>query len=98
MRLTATVLDGDEEGWVRVEVKDSGRGIPDDKVEKIFERFGQVDASDSREKGGTGLGLPICKTIVEQHGGKLWVESKVGKGSRFMFTLPRERTEEEETE
>ena len=98
VRLTATVLDGDEEGWVRVEVKDSGRGIPDDKVEKIFERFGQVDASDSREKGGTGLGLPICKTIVEQHGGKLWVESKVGKGSRFMFTLPRERTEEEETE
>ena len=98
VRLTATVLDGDEEGWVRVEVKDSGRGIPEDKVEKIFERFGQVDASDSREKGGTGLGLPICKTIVEQHGGKLWVESKVGKGSRFMFTLPRERAEEEETE
>ncbi len=62
-----------EDKWVTVCVADSGRGIPEDKIGKIFERFGQVDASDSREKGGTGLGLPICKTIVEQHGGKLWV-------------------------
>jgi signal transduction histidine kinase len=81
---------GDDGKWVKISVKDNGRGIPPDSVGKIFERFGQVDASDSREKGGTGLGLPICKTIVEQHGGMLWVESEVGKGSTFLFTLPTE--------
>jgi PAS domain S-box-containing protein len=93
VHLRAVVLDGDDAGWIRVEVQDSGRGIPEGKKEKIFERFGQVDASDSREKGGTGLGLPICKTIVQQHGGELWVESEVGKGSTFMFTLPTEPRE-----
>lgn len=84
--------------FVTVSVADSGRGIPEDKLTKIFERFGQVDASDSREKGGTGLGLPICKTIVEQHGGKLWVESELGKGSTFKFTLPTVPTESAKTE
>jgi PAS domain S-box-containing protein len=96
VQLRAQVLDGDKEGWVRVEVQDSGRGIPEGKKEKIFERFGQVDASDSREKGGTGLGLPICKTIVENHGGELWVESELGEGSTFMFTLPTEPREQPE--
>lgn len=85
-----------KEGWVEICVSDSGRGIPEDKTSKIFERFGQVDASDSREKGGTGLGLPICKTIVEQHGGEIWVESKLGKGSKFKFTLPTEAPETDE--
>ncbi len=80
--------EGEEGKWIRVSVKDSGRGVPPDAVSKIFERFGQVDASDSREKGGTGLGLPICKTIVQQHGGRIWVDSKVGKGSTFNFLLP----------
>lgn len=75
---------------VLVAVRDVGRGIPEEKLDKIFERFGQVDASDSREKGGTGLGLPICKTIIEQHGGKLWVESTLGEGSTFCFTIPHE--------
>jgi len=83
--------------WVTVEnkknevlfqVKDRGRGIPADKLESIFERFGQVDASDSRQKGGTGLGLAICRQIVEQHGGRIWVESVFGQGSSFYFTLP----------
>ncbi|MFA5507527.1 MAG: PAS domain S-box protein, partial [Vulcanimicrobiota bacterium] len=97
--LRARILDGQEPAMIQVEVQDSGRGIPADKRDKVFERFGQVDASDSREKGGTGLGLPICKTIVEQHGGELWVESVLGEGSTFMFTLPRERLEtSEETE
>ena len=86
--------EDEEPGWVRVSVKDSGRGVPQDKLKKIFERFGQVDASDSREKGGTGLGLPICRTIVEQHGGKIWVESVEGEGSTFRFTLPVEAPEE----
>ena len=70
-------------------VKDQGRGIPPDKLETIFERFQQVDASDSRKKGGTGLGLAICRHIVEQHGGRIWVKSILGKGSTFFFTIPQ---------
>ncbi|HLO51408.1 MAG TPA: PAS domain S-box protein [Kamptonema sp.] len=73
---------------VLFQVKDQGRGIPADKLETIFGRFQQVDASDSRQKGGTGLGLAICKNIVQQHGGKIWVESAVGEGSNFYFTVP----------
>ena len=69
-------------------VQDQGRGIPTEQLESIFERFHQVDASDSRQKGGTGLGLAICRNIVEQHGGKIWVESIVKKGSIFYFTIP----------
>lgn len=74
---------------VLFQIKDQGRGIPAHQLEAIFGRFQQVDASDSRQKGGTGLGLAICKSIVQQHGGKIWVESVVGKGSKFYFTLPR---------
>ena len=83
--LSATIKDGD----VFFEVADEGRGIPNDKLELIFERFQQVDASDAREKGGSGLGLAICRTIVRQHGGEIWAESQAGKGSRFLFTIPR---------
>ncbi|MCC3550010.1 MAG: PAS domain S-box protein [Microcoleus sp. PH2017_24_DOB_U_A] len=73
---------------VLFQVRDRGRGIPADKLELVFGRFQQVDASDSREKGGTGLGLPICRSIIEQHGGKIWAESILGEGSTFFFTLP----------
>lgn len=73
---------------VLFEVKDQGRGIPADKLETIFERFQQVDVSDSRAKGGTGLGLAICQSIVQQHNGSIWVESTLGEGSSFYFTLP----------
>ncbi|MFK8185493.1 MAG: PAS domain S-box protein [Phormidesmis sp.] len=73
---------------VQFTVTDEGRGIPPDKVSSIFERFHQVDASDSRSKGGTGLGLAICRSIVQQHGGDIWVESTLGQGSRFIFTIP----------
>lgn len=73
---------------VLFQVSDQGRGIPVDKLETIFGRFQQVDASDSRDKGGTGLGLAICRTIIEQHGGTIWVESTLGAGSTFYFTLP----------
>lgn len=69
-------------------VCDSGRGISSDKLNIIFEPFQQVDASDARQKGGTGLGLAICRSIVEQHGGQIWVESVLGQGSQFYFTIP----------
>ncbi|MEB3289719.1 MAG: ATP-binding protein [Leptolyngbya sp.] len=69
-------------------VADQGRGIPADQQALIFDRFWQVDASDSRQGGGTGLGLAICKTIVTQHGGEIWVESTLEKGSTFFVTLP----------
>lgn len=69
-------------------MQDQGRGIPIDKLEAVFERFQQVDASDAREKGGTGLGLAICRKIIEQHEGRIWVESFLGQGSTFYFTLP----------
>ncbi|MBD2437982.1 response regulator [Nostoc sp. FACHB-110] len=77
---------------VVIQVKDQGRGIPADKLDSIFERFQQVDSSDSRNHDGTGLGLAICKSIVQQHGGQIWVESTVGEGSTFYFTLPVQKT------
>ena len=70
------------------QVRDEGQGIPEHKLETIFERFQQVDSSDSRKKGGTGLGLTICRKIIDRHGGKIWVESTLGVGSTFSFTLP----------
>jgi two-component system, OmpR family, sensor histidine kinase VicK len=69
-------------------VRDEGQGIPANQLERIFERFQQVDSSDSRKKGGTGLGLTICRKIIEQHNGRIWAESTPGCGSTFAFTLP----------
>jgi signal transduction histidine kinase len=77
---------------VEFEVRDQGRGIPVEKRESIFERFHQVDASDSRRKGGTGLGLAITRSIVQQHGGRIWLESQMGNGSAFFFTIPLAHT------
>ena len=73
---------------IRIAVQDQGRGIPAGQLETIFERFQQVDVSDSRREGGTGLGLAICCNIIQQHGGKIWAESQLGLGSVFYFTLP----------
>jgi signal transduction histidine kinase len=75
-------------GSFTVAVKDTGPGISQADQGKIFEEFQQADNSATKKKGGTGLGLSISRRIVEMHGGKLWVESEVGKGSVFSFTLP----------
>lgn len=73
---------------VQVDVADTGTGISAQDQKKLFTKFFRVDSSTTREVGGTGLGLTIAKSIVEMHGGKIWVESKAGKGSTFSFTLP----------
>jgi signal transduction histidine kinase len=79
---------GAENGQFLIGVSDTGPGIPADQQDRIFEEFQQVDSSSTRRKGGTGLGLAIAKRIVELHGGRIWVESTVGAGSTFTFSLP----------
>jgi len=81
-----------ENGNVTVTVSDTGIGIPVIDQERIFERFYRVDAARTREIGGTGLGLSIAKHIVEAHGGRIWVESMVGQGSKFHFSVPISRS------
>jgi signal transduction histidine kinase len=71
-----------------VAVSDTGAGISEDDQRQIFEEFRQADNSSTREKGGTGLGLAIAKRIIEMHGGRIWVESALGEGATFLFTLP----------
>ncbi|HEY9639912.1 MAG TPA: ATP-binding protein [Coleofasciculaceae cyanobacterium] len=86
--LTATPSTAPPCPEVIFRVRDQGKGIPADQLERIFERFQQVNVSDSRKKGGTGLGLTICRKIIEQHNGKIWAESTPEQGSTFAFTLP----------
>ena len=77
------------EGWkIEIYDLDDGPGIPPEALDRVFERFYRVDKARSRDQGGTGLGLSIVKHIVQAHGGKVWVESELGKGSTFYFTLP----------
>ena len=79
------------ENFLQIEVRDTGVGIPKQDLEKVFDKFYQVDRNKSfTSVKGTGLGLPISKGIVERHGGKIWAESEIGKGSKFIFTLPVE--------
>jgi signal transduction histidine kinase len=101
MNLVNNALKYTEHGWIKIEaaardgealftVADSGRGIPPEYRERVFEPFTQVDFSDRREATGIGLGLAIVKKYVELHGGRVWLESEPGKGSRFYFTILRE--------
>ena len=83
---------------VRIEVVDLGRGIPEDHLERIFERFHRVDPDRSRKRGGTGLGLSIVKQILHAHGEQINVESTVGRGTRFWFELPFAPSENGDTE
>ncbi|MEO0844320.1 MAG: ATP-binding protein, partial [Cyanobacteria bacterium J06643_5] len=78
----------EDQDKLTITISDTGIGIPPEKHEKIFESFEQADGSTAREYGGTGLGLAVTKQLVELHGGQIWVESEVGKGSNFSFTLP----------
>ncbi|MDE1844194.1 MAG: HAMP domain-containing protein [Thaumarchaeota archaeon] len=75
-----------------VSVTDNGRGIPPDAKDKIFKKFYQADTTSTREKGGSGLGLSICKGIVEAHGGTIWMQSELSKGTTFSFTVPKVET------
>ena len=83
-----TLQASSHEGNVVLEVRDTGSGISEQDLTRIFERFYRADKSRSRESGGTGLGLSIAKHIVERHGGKIQVQSTLGKGSTFMIVLP----------
>ncbi len=77
-----------QDGITLFKVVDTGMGIPADKLDLIFERFRQADQSSTRRAGGTGLGLAITRQLIEMHGGKIWVESQIGRGSTFAFTVP----------
>jgi two-component system, OmpR family, phosphate regulon sensor histidine kinase PhoR len=80
----------DQREWVEIGVRDSGAGIPEEDLPRLFERFYRVDKARSRELGGTGLGLSIVKHLVLAHGGAVRVESKLGEGSTFFFRMPVE--------
>ena len=85
---TITLMAKKFDGVVRMAVCDQGMGIPKDHLAKVFDRFHRIDNRDTRKVGGTGIGLYLVKHLVEAHGGKIWVESEVGKGSQFIFELP----------
>jgi len=74
--------------WLQVTVGDTGVGIPEEEQQNVFEKFYQVGSTTKGTREGTGLGLPIVQKLVELHGGKVWMQSQTGEGSRFMFTLP----------
>jgi two-component system phosphate regulon sensor histidine kinase PhoR len=76
------------DGYAEIFIRDDGAGIPQEALERVFERFYRVDKARSREQGGTGLGLSIVKHIVQTHGGKVWAKSEPGRGATFCFTMP----------
>ncbi len=90
---TIAILAGMEEDYLKITVHDSGVGIKSEDLTKVFNKYEQVKERKVGTKGekGTGLGLAICKNLVEEHGGKIWVESEVGHGSQFHFTIPTMR-------
>ena len=83
--IVTTRAEGNE---VRFDVRDEGLGIPPDALESIFERFSRVDSQATKDIQGTGLGLPIVRQIVQLHGGKVWADSELGRGSVFHVVLP----------
>lgn len=85
LRTENSELDFD---YIEITVEDTGIGIAPEDMKKLFQPFQQFETVLFKKHPGTGLGLAICKRIVELHGGRIWVESEVGKGSRFIFTIP----------
>jgi len=93
IRLDVEVRDGPDEALLRFSVKDTGIGVPSDKIDRLFKRFSQVDGSASRAFAGAGLGLSICKGLVELMGGRIGVDSAPGVGSVFWFEIPAPHAE-----
>jgi signal transduction histidine kinase/CheY-like chemotaxis protein len=91
---TVTVAATGSDQMVTITVSDEGEGIAPENLNRLFRKFQQVDSSSSRRKGGTGLGLAITKALVEQHGGRIYVDSELNKGTRFSLTLPVATAEE----
>lgn len=83
-----TITVETREPWIWVSVKDTGQGIPNESIPKLFTKFYRVSGALEQGSKGTGLGLYICKAIIELHGGQIWVESELGAGSKFTFSLP----------
>jgi two-component system, OmpR family, phosphate regulon sensor histidine kinase PhoR len=88
--ITLGIRPSASQEMVEVYVRDTGAGIPEEELPRLFERFYRVDKARSRELGGTGLGLAIVKHIVRAHGGEVGVSSRLGAGTEFTFTLPRQ--------
>lgn len=82
--------------FAKVTIQDTGIGIAKEDIDKLFHRFSQIESKDHPQHGSTGLGLAICKEIIEKHKGKIWVESESGKGSSFIFTIPFLKESEED--
>ena len=91
-RIRLGVRDNPAEGWAEVSVGDNGSGISHEKLQKIFDPFYTTRQADSQGQGGTGLGLALCRRIIEAHGGRIRVESEPGKGTTFTLKLPRAKS------
>ena len=85
---TMTIIARENDGRIQIDVSDTGMGISKDDQSKLFTKFFRADNSDTRKESGAGLGLYIAKLLVEAQEGQMWVESELGKGSTFSFTLP----------
>jgi len=84
-----TVQANSTDGKIRIMVKDTGKGVPQEFRDQLFKKFTRIQAGEGKEKKGSGLGLAICKGLVEAHGGRIWYEGEEGKGSSFIFELPK---------
>lgn len=91
--VTSLYIESAGKEWVRIEVSDTGIGISKKDRGHIFDTFRQIDSSKTRQHEGTGLGLALCKKLVDMHGGKIWLESKLGAFSSFYFTMPTIKTQ-----